>query len=207
MKSKRLTEEQVRVCPDSKNASKDYWLAKSEAKVQFEAGKLAIDHTNSTPERPVYVPIKAFVDRRIAMPQPDVANELQKKLEAAKQFVTEHLSECCREVIASHTSGIIGSGRVREAAALYALVNTRGSLKMALDEVANQAMAVVADEKPKALWKRTCQECGRWQLGAEPPAPLTDAFRNKKCTYCKSEALDYGSGEWAVVRGRLVRTQ
>jgi hypothetical protein len=140
----------------------------------------------------------------MSIPKSNHAKELQAHLGAAKQYVATHLAECCREVIASQATGLLGSGRVREAAALYAKVNVRGSLKMALDEVATQAMQQVAVQ-PQVRWKRTCQECGHWQLGSKPPAQLTLAFRNAKCRHCKSEALDYGSDGWTLVDGKLMR--
>lgn len=40
---------------------------------------------------------------------------------------------------------------------------------------------------------RTCQECGHVQKDNEPTQPPSDAFRNRKCKKCHSEALDYGS--------------
>lgn len=43
-------------------------------------------------------------------------------------------------------------------------------------------------------WIRTCQECGHHQADKPPSRDkeLTDAYRNRKCRKCKSEALDYG---------------
>ena len=42
---------------------------------------------------------------------------------------------------------------------------------------------------------RTCQECSHRQTDTPPPDPnkMTEAFRNRKCKRCKSEALDLGS--------------
>lgn len=47
------------------------------------------------------------------------------------------------------------------------------------------------------MWIRTCQECGHKQPDTRPPQDreLTDAYRNRKCKRCKSEALDYGHDE------------
>lgn len=48
-------------------------------------------------------------------------------------------------------------------------------------------------------WIRTCQECGHADKYARPTPTdkthdgLTDAYCNKPCKKCKSEALDYGS--------------
>lgn len=45
------------------------------------------------------------------------------------------------------------------------------------------------------IYVRTCQECMKEQIC---PAPNMDkelplSFTDRKCKYCKSEALDYGS--------------
>lgn len=40
---------------------------------------------------------------------------------------------------------------------------------------------------------RTCQECDHVQLDRDPEGQPTEAFRNRKCKKCGSEALDYGS--------------
>ena len=48
-------------------------------------------------------------------------------------------------------------------------------------------------------WIRTCQECGHRDQYAMPTFTtktndgLTNAYCNRKCKKCKSEALDYGS--------------
>ena len=43
-------------------------------------------------------------------------------------------------------------------------------------------------------WIRTCQECGSKQEDKKPEGlDLSDAYCNKKCKKCKSEALDFGS--------------
>lgn len=47
------------------------------------------------------------------------------------------------------------------------------------------------------IWTRRCNECGR-EGQYRPPnfeKELTDAYRNQKCKFCKSEGLDYGSWE------------
>lgn len=41
-------------------------------------------------------------------------------------------------------------------------------------------------------WLRICQECGHVQKDGEPDKPLSNAYRNRKCKKCGSEALDYG---------------
>jgi hypothetical protein len=43
------------------------------------------------------------------------------------------------------------------------------------------------------FWIRTCQECFNKQTDKEPVGELTEAYRNRKCRRCKSEALDFGS--------------
>ena len=73
--------------------------------------------------------------------------ELRAVLDRAKQFIANHLTACCSEVLECQDSGILGSGRVREAASIYAGVYTQGSLKMALDEVARQAMQRIAKDR------------------------------------------------------------
>lgn len=40
---------------------------------------------------------------------------------------------------------------------------------------------------------RICQECGHKQEDKDPEGNPTNAFLNRKCKKCKSEALDYGS--------------
>jgi len=54
---------------------------------------------------------------------------------------------------------------------------------------------------------RTCQECGNRQVAKEPSifdsGKLSDAYRNRKCKKCKSEALDFGSDQ--DVDGKLKR--
>lgn len=43
-------------------------------------------------------------------------------------------------------------------------------------------------------WIRTCQECGHEQEEKKPKNfKIADAYANKKCKKCKSEALDFGS--------------
>lgn len=43
-------------------------------------------------------------------------------------------------------------------------------------------------------WFRTCQECGHEQICPQPAeSGMTDAYRNRRCKRCKSEALDYGT--------------
>jgi hypothetical protein len=78
----------------------------------------------------------------MASPAPDkkTKSELSMTLDRAKRYVRTHLVECCREVLDSQDNGILCNGRVREAASIYAGIHTRGALKMALDEVARQAM-------------------------------------------------------------------
>lgn len=44
---------------------------------------------------------------------------------------------------------------------------------------------------------RTCQECGKPHVATRPPpGPLSDAYANRECRKCGSEALDYGSERW-----------
>lgn len=44
-------------------------------------------------------------------------------------------------------------------------------------------------------WIRTCQECGYLQEDKKPEygTEPSDAYCNRKCKKCKSEALNYGS--------------
>lgn len=50
------------------------------------------------------------------------------------------------------------------------------------------------DEHTLGLWTRTCQECDHQQVDNPPKSTgPTDAYLNRKCRRCKSEALDYGS--------------
>lgn len=46
---------------------------------------------------------------------------------------------------------------------------------------------------PENAWIRTCTECGHKQQDTEPSAGLSNAYCNRKCRKCKSEALDYGT--------------
>jgi len=41
-------------------------------------------------------------------------------------------------------------------------------------------------------WIRECQECFHLQKDTEPINGMSDAYRNRKCKKCKSDALDYG---------------
>lgn len=50
-------------------------------------------------------------------------------------------------------------------------------------------MAKISDTN----WVRTCQECGFKQADKKPVGEMSDAYRNRKCKNCKSEALDYGT--------------
>jgi hypothetical protein len=43
------------------------------------------------------------------------------------------------------------------------------------------------------IWTRTCQACGHKQTtDTQPSGCMSDAYANRKCEKCKSEALDYG---------------
>jgi hypothetical protein len=44
------------------------------------------------------------------------------------------------------------------------------------------------------MWIRTCQACGHRQPDTKPDqsAELSNAYANRKCRRCRSEALDYG---------------
>jgi hypothetical protein len=44
-------------------------------------------------------------------------------------------------------------------------------------------------------WIRTCQECGHKQEDKKPEGTMSDAYANRKCQRCRSEALDYGKQE------------
>lgn len=55
---KKQKEQQVRVCPVSSDASRDYWLAASEARAKYDAGELSYDLTNSRPGQPCYIPVE-----------------------------------------------------------------------------------------------------------------------------------------------------
>ena len=65
-------------------------------------------------------------------------------MDLAQSFIERNLRVCCVEAVEFRASGILGSGKIREAAVFYNEVNPRQSLKMALDEVARQAIAQVA---------------------------------------------------------------
>ena len=54
---KKLVVPTVRIAPDSRNASKDYFIPASEAKELIASGKLAQDLTNSKPGELVYIPV------------------------------------------------------------------------------------------------------------------------------------------------------
>lgn len=45
-------------------------------------------------------------------------------------------------------------------------------------------------------WLRICQECLHVQADKQPTQPPTDAFLNRKCKKCGSEALDFGSANY-----------
>ena len=215
-KHKIVREGCVRVSPDSRDGSKDYWLTKSEAEAQYNAGKLFKDLTNSSTNITVYMPAPREHCPAPSRPQSSKkgtmnSHELQAVLDRAEHFITQHLVTCCKEAVDFQTSGILGSGRIREAARIYAGLNPTTSLKMALDEVARQAMQRVAkvsqvktkvsDRESATYWTRKCQECGNRQAGSEPTLPISDAYRNAKCRSCRSESLDYGSGGWVKNNG------
>ncbi len=44
-------------------------------------------------------------------------------------------------------------------------------------------------------WFRTCQSCGKKQNTPEPKEgeSVSQAYCHRKCKYCKSEDLDYGT--------------
>ena len=46
---------------------------------------------------------------------------------------------------------------------------------------------------PDEAWIRSCNECGHHQVDKMPLGEMTEAYRNRKCKRCKSEALDYGT--------------
>lgn len=56
MRKKELPAKQVRVIPDGRDGSKDYWLDEHEALRLYDEGKLWRDVTNSKPGTPVYCP-------------------------------------------------------------------------------------------------------------------------------------------------------
>lgn len=58
-----------------------------------------------------------------------------------------------------------------------------------------------------SIWVRTCQECGLKQIATPPPAKMTSAWEERKCQSCKSSGLDYGSSDYHVVDGKLVRNE
>lgn len=66
------------------------------------------------------------------------------------------------------------------------------SVDAAAEHDVDARMAEAAESGP---WIRTCQECGHKQEDKRPSAitELTDAYRERKCKKCKSQALDFGS--------------
>ena len=46
------------------------------------------------------------------------------------------------------------------------------------------------------LYTRQCQECGKRQETKPCAEYRGDSWRDKKCRYCHSEALDYGGFGW-----------
>lgn len=55
------------------------------------------------------------------------------------------------------------------------------------------------------MFTRQCQECGHRQSAKKPTGDLTDSYRNAKCRKCRSPALDYGSSDWVLVKGKYIR--
>lgn len=47
----------MRVCPDSRDASKDYWISEKDVPELLASGQLVIDMTNSTVGNTVYIPV------------------------------------------------------------------------------------------------------------------------------------------------------
>lgn len=58
-----------------------------------------------------------------------------------------------------------------------------------------------------SVWKRKCQECLDVQADKEPQGLLTDAYANRKCKKCKSEALDFGRLVTYDNDGKVVNSQ
>lgn len=51
---------------------------------------------------------------------------------------------------------------------------------------------------PEEAWLRRCQECDNVQTDTEPEygKELSKAYLERKCKKCKSESLDYGTGNY-----------
>lgn len=47
------------------------------------------------------------------------------------------------------------------------------------------------------MWIRTCQECGHKQEDKKPNGEMTPAYMDRKCKWCKSSGLNYGSEQSA----------
>jgi len=61
---------------------------------------------------------------------------------------------------------------------------------------------------PNAVWQfiRICQECGKPHKATRPPqGELSNAYANRACVKCGSEALDYGSEQWFTDHAALNR--
>lgn len=61
------------------------------------------------------------------------------------------------------------------------------------------------------MFARTCQECGHVQKDKEPDnmKTMSNAYCERKCKKCRSEALDYGHGgfEDELKDGKIVEKQ
>lgn len=74
-------------------------------------------------------------------------NEQSKSLEVARQFVKEHLIECCDELLSWRLSGVLIDGCVREAAKMVEKVDKNYDLQIVEDIVTKEAMNFVVELK------------------------------------------------------------
>ncbi|WP_300760155.1 hypothetical protein [Janthinobacterium sp.] len=67
-------------------------------------------------------------------------------MQYGQDFVAANLVECCRENLEWHDTGELRSGKLREAAAIFAKVDQAHFLAIAQSETTRQAMQMVANQ-------------------------------------------------------------
>jgi hypothetical protein len=68
---------------------------------------------------------------------------LKEQLQLAREYVADHLVECCREELEWQDTALLCDGHLREAAKLFAALDPVRSLSMTQSEIHRQAMKFV----------------------------------------------------------------
>lgn len=67
-------------------------------------------------------------------------SELKQTMQRAREFIAANLAECCRDELEWQNTALLCDGKLREAAAIYAQVDTTHAIPLAQAEIATQAM-------------------------------------------------------------------